>query len=203
MGLGWCCFRNYAGHAKEIGGDVSYEYPRFFLKPASAHVEADENGNNFIELLRADEHIDHEVEMVIRLGPNLEPEAMCVGCDTTNRTRQTHAKDRRWPWTEGKAFRGSGVLGTWAPYNDTIMQVSLSVNGEMRQDDSTSLMIHSVAELIEHLKGWYDLTPGDLIWTGTPKGVGKMHVDDRVEASLVDAAGNVISKLSAICRVSE
>ncbi|HJN70431.1 MAG TPA: fumarylacetoacetate hydrolase family protein, partial [Candidatus Thalassarchaeaceae archaeon] len=70
------------------------------------------------------------------------------------------------------------------------------------QDDSTSLMIHSVADLIGHLKGWYDLTPGDLIWTGTPKGVGKMHVDDRVEASLVDSAGNVISKLSAICVVN-
>lgn len=83
MGLGWCCFRNYLGHAKEIGGDIS-EYPRFFLKPASAHVEAAADGTNIIEMLRPDEHIDHEVELVVRLGADLKPAAMCVGCDTTN-----------------------------------------------------------------------------------------------------------------------
>jgi len=202
MGIGWCCFRNYAGHAKEIGGDISKEYPRFFLKPASAHIEADTDGSNIIELLKADEHVDHEVELVIRLGKDLQPEAMCVGCDTTNRTRQSHAKDKRWPWTEGKAFRGSGVLGTWTPYIEQEMQLSLSVNGETRQNASTSLMIHSVSQLIQHLSGWYDLEPGDLVWTGTPEGVGPMHPDDLVECKLTNENGDVVSTLNAICIVS-
>ena len=199
MGLGWCCFRNYLGHAKEIGGDIS-EYPRFFLKPASAHVEAAADGTNIIEMLRPDEHIDHEVELVVRLGADLKPEAMCVGCDTTNRTRQTLAKGKGWPWTEGKAFKGSGVLGTWAQWDDSPMRLSLSVNGEIRQDDSTELMIHSVSQLLEHLHKWYDLTPGDLIWTGTPKGVGPMKTGDLVEARMTNSDGAKISRFSAVCQ---
>ena len=199
MGLGWCCFRNYVAHAEEIGGDIS-EYPRFFLKPASSHVEADENGNNVIELLRGDEHIDHEVELVVRLDNNLQPEAMCIGCDTTNRTRQTHAKGKGWPWTEGKAFRGSGVLGTWTQYDESAVQLTLSVNGEIRQNDSTKLMIHSVAEILEFLKEWYDLSPGDLIWTGTPKGVGPMKIGDEVKAEMRNSDSEIISKFYAVCQ---
>ena len=202
MGLGWCCFRNYVAHAEEIGGDISEEYPRFFLKPASAHVEADENGNNVIELMNEEDHIDHEAELVVRLGDDLRPEAMCIGCDTTNRTRQTIAKNKRWPWTEGKAFRGSGVLGTRTQYQDGVLQVSMKVNGETKQDAPTSLMIHSVEDLVEHLSGWYDLTPGDLVWTGTPAGVGRMYKGDIVEASLTDQNGDVVSSLAARCQVS-
>ena len=202
MGLGWCCFRNYAGHAEEIGGDISEEYPRFFLKPARAHVEADENGNNVIELMNEEDHIDHEAELVIRLGDDLQPEGMCIGCDTTNRTRQTIAKNKRWPWTEGKAFRGSGVLGTWTRYEKGVFQVTMKVNGETKQDAPTSLMIHSVEELVEHLSGWYDLSPGDLVWTGTPAGVGPMYKGDIVEAYLTNQKGEVVSTLSAQCVVN-
>ena len=202
MGLGWCCFRNYAAHAEEIGGDISEEYPRFFLKPASAHIEADENGNNVIELMNEEDHIDHEAELVVRLGDDLRPEAMCIGCDTTNRTRQTIAKNKRWPWTEGKAFRGSGVLGTWTPYQEGGMQVTMKINGETRQDAPTSLMIHSVEELVDHLSSWYDLTPGDLIWTGTPSGVGRMYTGDVVEATLTNDAGIVLSTLNATCKIT-
>ncbi|HIN04235.1 MAG: hypothetical protein CXX73_04970, partial [Methanobacteriota archaeon] len=147
-----------------------------------------------------DEHIDHEVELVVRLGADLKPEAMCVGCDTTNRTRQTLAKGKGWPWTEGKAFKGSGVLGTWAQWDDSPMRLSLSVNSEIRQDDSTELMIHSVSQLLEHLHKWYDLTPGDLIWTGTPKGVGPMKAGDLVEARMTNSDGEKISRFSAVCQ---
>ncbi len=202
MGLGWCCFRNYVAHAEEIGGDISEEYPRFFLKPASAHVEADENGNNIIELMNEEDHIDHEAELVVRLGDDLQPEAMCIGCDTTNRTRQTIAKNKRWPWTEGKAFRGSGVLGTWAPYQREVMQVTMKVNGKTKQDAPTSLMIHSVNELVDHLTNWYDLSPGDLVWTGTPAGVGRMYKGDIVEAYLTNEEGDIVSTLIAPCVVN-
>jgi len=195
--VGWAVFRNYVGHAKEIKGDVT-DYPRFFLMPSTSHVESDELGNNDISLL-VDEHIDYEVEMVVRLGDNLEPVEMCIGCDTTNRTRQTLAKEKGWPWLEGKSFRGSGVLGTWAPWDPRIMEIGLSLNGETKQLATTDLMVHSFDSIMEHLTDWYGLCPGDLIWTGTPEGVGAMKVGDRVDAWMRNPDGVKISILSAEC----
>ena len=197
MAVGWAVFRNYVGHAKEIKGDVT-DYPRGFLMPSTSHVESDELGNNIISLL-VDEHIDYEVEMVVRLGDNLEPVEMCIGCDTTNRTRQTLAKEKGWPWLEGKSFRGSGVLGTWAPWDPRIMEIGLSLNGETKQLATTDLMVHSFESIIEHLTDWYGLCPGDLIWTGTAEGVGAMKVGDRVDAWMRNPDGKKISVLSAEC----
>ena len=198
MGVGWAVFRNYAGHAKEILGDVT-DYPRFFLMPPSAIVEATEDGENVVTLLEPDEHIDHEVEMVFRLGEDLTPAQMCVGVDTTNRTRQTMAKKEGWPWLEGKGFRGSGVLGTWTDWDGRPMEIGLSLNGETRQLASTETMVHSVESLLEHLKNWYDLEPGDLVWTGTPKGVGPMSPGDSVNAWMDNSEGERISVLNAVC----
>ena len=198
MGVGWAVFRNYAGHAKEILGDVT-DYPRFFLMPPSAMVEATEAGENVVTLLEPDEHIDHEVEMVFRLGDDLTPAQMCVGIDTTNRTRQTMAKKEGWPWLEGKGFRGSGVLGTWTDWDGRPMEIGLSLNGETRQLASTETMVHSVESLLEHLKNWYDLEPGDLVWTGTPKGVGPMSPGDSVNAWMDNSEGERISILNAVC----
>jgi len=198
MGVGWAVFRNYAGHAKEILGDVT-DYPRFFLMPPSAMVEATEDGENVVTLLEPDEHIDHEVEMVFRLGEDLTPEQMCVGVDTTNRTRQTMAKKEGWPWLEGKGFRGSGVLGTWTDWDGRPMEIGLSLNGETRQLASTETMVHSVESLLEHLKNWYDLEPGDLVWTGTPEGVGPMSPGDSVSAWMDNSEGDRISVLNAVC----
>ena len=198
MGVGWAVFRNYAGHAKEILGDVT-DYPRFFLMPPSAMVEATEAGENVVTLLRPDEHIDHEVEMVFRLGEDLTPAQMCVGIDTTNGTRQTMAKREGWPWLEGKGFRGSGVLGTWTDWDERPMEIGLSLNGETRQLASTETMVHSVESLLEHLNNWYDLEPGDLVWTGTPKGVGPMSPGDSVNAWMDNSEGERISVLNAVC----
>ena len=198
MGVGWAVFRNYAGHAKEILGDVT-DYPRLFLMPPSAMVEATEDGENVVTLLEPDEHIDHEVEMVFRLGEDLTPAQMCVGVDTTNRTRQTMAKKEGWPWLEGKGFRGSGVLGTWTDWDGRPMEIGLSLNGETRQLASTETMVHSVESLLEHLKNWYDLEPGDMVWTGTPKGVGPMSPGDSVSAWMDNSEGDRISVLNAVC----
>ena len=198
MGVGWAVFRNYAGHAKEILGDVT-DYPRFFLMPPSAMVEATEAGENVVTLLEPDEHIDHEVEMVFKLGEDLTPVQMCVGIDTTNRTRQTMAKKEGWPWLEGKGFRGSGVLGTWTDWDERPMKIGLSLNGETRQLASTETMVHSVESLLEHLNNWYDLEPGDLVWTGTPKGVGPMSPGDSVNAWIDNSEGERISVLNAVC----
>ena len=198
MGVGWAVFRNYAGHAKEILGDVT-DYPRFFLMPPSAMVEATEAGENVVTLLEPDEHIAHEVEMVFKLGEDLSPVQMCVGIDTTNRTRQTMAKKAGWPWLEGKGFRGSGVLGTWTDWDERPMKIGLSLNGETRQLASTETMVHSVESLLEHLNNWYDLEPGDLVWTGTPKGVGPMSPGDSVNAWMDNSEGERISILNAVC----
>ena len=198
MGVGWAVFRNYAGHAKEILGDVT-DYPRFFLMPPSAMVEATEAGENVVTLLEPDEHIDHEVEMVFKLGEDLTPVQMCVGIDTTNRTRQTMAKKEGWPWLEGKGFRGSGVLGTWTDWDERPMKIGLSLNGETRQLASTETMVHSVESLLEHLNNWYDLEPGDLVWTGTPKGVRPMSPGDSVNAWMDNSEGERISVLNAVC----
>ena len=198
MGVGWAVFRNYTGHAKEILGDVT-DYPRFFLMPPSAMVEASEDGRNIVTLLEPDEHIDHEVEMVIRLGEDTRPTQMCVGIDTTNRTRQTMAKKKGWPWLEGKGFRGSGVLGTWTDWDESPVEIGLSVNGETKQLASTELMVHSVESIMGHLNSWYDLEPGDLVWTGTPKGVGPMNKGDVIEAWMKNSHGETVSLLNALC----
>ena len=198
MSVGWACFRIYVAHAEEIGGETT-DYPRFFIMPESSHVFSDNIGNNVIKLMNDNDHIDHEVELVIKLGQNLLPESMCVGCDTTNRTHQGLAKEKGWPWTEGKSFKGSAVLGTWTAWDEKVKEISLSVNDELRQCAKTSLMVHDVESLLFHLKRWYDLSPGDYIWTGTPKGVGTLKIGDRVNASLKNNEGIIVSKLDAIC----
>ncbi len=200
MAVGWAVFRNYVEHAKETRGDVT-DYPRFFLMPPTALVEADEDGNNVLALSSAEDHIDHEVELVIRLRDNLEPVQMCVGNDTTNRTRQTLAKKKGWPWLEGKGFTGSGVLGTWTAWDSNPVELCLSVNGDVRQKASTELMVHSVESILGHLKDWYEPSPGDLVWTGTPKGVGALCDGDQVECWMKNSDGEIISKLSAECVV--
>jgi len=199
MGVGWAVFRNYAGHAKEIYGDIT-DYPRFFLMPRSAMVESNDNGENIVTLLAPDEHIDHEVELVIQLGDDLRPEKMCVGIDSTNRTRQSLAKEKGWPWLEGKGFKGSGVLGTWTDWDDCPVEIGLSLNGEIKQKSSTELMVHSVDSILNHLSGWYDLEPGDFVWTGTPEGVSPMQQGDEIYAWMKDGQGKIISKLNAVCK---
>ena len=138
--------------------------------------------------------------MVIRLGEDLQPAQMCVGVDTTNRTRQTHAKEKGWPWLEGKGFRGAGVLGTWADWDDSPLEIGLSLNGEIKQEASTELMVHSVESILGHLRNWYELTPGDLVWTGTPKGVGPMRTGDMIDAWMKNSNGEVVSNLKAVCK---
>ena len=198
MGVGWAVFRNYTEHAKEIKGDIT-SYPRFFLMPETSHLESDIEGNNIIYLPYPEEHVDHEVEMVIRLGEDLQPLQMCIGNDLTNRTRQTLAKEKGWPWLEGKGFRNSAILGTWASWDENPVEINLSVNGELKQSASTKLMIHPVNEILKVLNDWYGISPGDLIWTGTPKGVSALKKGDIVEAWMNNSEGKVISQFHAEC----
>ena len=193
----WCVFRNYAAHAVEIGGDVT-GVPRFFLKPASSLLDA--SGGAVIRLPDPDDLVQHEAEMVVRLGATLEPEAVCAGIDVTNRTRQTRAKRKGWPWLEGKGFPDSAVLGSWAPWREGDYRLALAIDGETRQECSTGEMVHPVAELLATLRGYYALRPGDLVFTGTPEGVGALGPGQRVEATLSTPDGKVCSRLRASVR---
>tara|TARA_B100000029_G_C16994362_1_gene748720 strand:- start:237 stop:572 length:336 start_codon:yes stop_codon:yes gene_type:complete len=109
------------------------------------------------------------------------------------------AKKKGWPWLEGKGFKGSGVLGTWTDWVEEPVEIGLSVNGETKQLASTELMVHSVESILHHLNGWYDLEPGDLVWTGTPKGVGEMNQGDIIEAWMKNSQGETVSLLNAVC----
>ncbi|GIT42017.1 MAG: hypothetical protein Ct9H300mP10_10270 [Methanobacteriota archaeon] len=116
MAVGWAVFRNYVGHAKEIYGDIT-DYPRFFLMPPTALVEADEHGNNVVALSSDEDHIDHEVELVIRLGEDLEPVEMCVGNDTTTGLVRPSPRRRGGHGLRGRVSlarecSGPGLLGT-------------------------------------------------------------------------------------------
>ena len=190
-------FRNYAAHAVEIGGDVT-RVPRFFLKPVSSLLDASDGA--VIRLPDQDDLVQHEVEMVVRLGATLEPEAVCAGIDVTNRTRQTRAKRKGWPWLEGKGFPDSAVLGNWASWQEGNYRLALAVDGETRQECSTSKMVHPVEALLETLRGYYALSPGDLVFTGTPEGVGALEPGQRVEATLSTPDGEVCSRLHATVR---
>ncbi len=193
----WCVFRNYAAHAVEIGGDVT-GIPRFFLKPASSLLDA--SNGAVIRLPDQDDLVQHELEMVVRLGTTLEPEAVCAGIDVTNRTRQMRAKRKGWPWLEGKGFPDSAVLGNWVPWQDGDYQIALVVDGVTRQECSTSEMVHPVESLLETLRSYYALSPGDLVFTGTPEGVGALESGQSVEATLSTPEGKVCSQLHATIR---
>ena len=123
-----------------------------------------------------------------------------LGNDLTNRTRQSLAKEKGWPWLESKAFRNSAILGTWTPWDDRPVEINLSVNGELKQSASTELMIHSINDILIVLKEWYGLSPGDLIWTGTPKGVSPLKKGDIVKAWMNNFEGEIISKFHALCK---
>ena len=193
----WCVFRNYAAHAVEIGGDVT-GVPRFFLKPASSLLAASDGA--VIRLPDQDDLVQHEVEMVVRLGATLEPEAACAGIDVTNRTRQTRAKRKGWPWLEGKGFPDSAVLGNWTPWQEGDYQLALAIDGKTRQECSTGEMVHPVEALLETLRGYYALSPGDLVFTGTPEGVGALEPGQQVVATLSTPDGEVCSRLHATVR---
>jgi len=160
----------------------------------------DNDSSAAIEItVAAEEDIEHEVEWVVRLGSDLRPEAMCIGIDLTNRTRQGLAKVNGWPWLESKGFAASGLLGNWVQYDDSVFDLELAVNHEIRQYDSTKMMIHNIEKLLITLNSTYKISPGDLVFTGTPAGVGRLLPGDVVTASLLHEGAN-ISTLSFICR---
>lgn len=185
----WCAIRTYPKHATELGNPIPSE-PVFFLKPTSSIIEF-----GTIEACGGDVH--HEIELVLKLGPKLQPTHMALGLDLTKRSIQDHLKENRLPWAQAKAFSDSAVIGEWVEYNPKA-EFSLSLNGKEVQRGSLKEMSWTPKELVAKLAKWAPLRQGDLLFTGTPSGVGPLAENDEVTAFLhID--GVCIKSHSAKC----
>jgi len=177
----FCIGRNYVAHAQELGNEVPTS-PVIFMKPSTAVLA---EGKNFsIPSFTNDLH--YEGELVLRVskqGKNLKVlnvldycDAITVGIDFTARDVQSKLKEKGLPWEKAKAFDDSAILGKWLPLTEAILEkpirFSLHKNGSMVQDGDSSLMIFSLAIILENITEYFTIYPGDLIYTGTPVGVG-------------------------------
>lgn len=193
----YCVARNYEEHAREMGFP-SNEPPFFFLKPTDALVvmEAGETGVMPYPSLTQDLH--HEVELVVALAKGGRDIAAseahqhifgyAVGLDMTRRDLQSAMKSQGRPWCIGKAFDHGAPIGpiTPAPLLPDLAhaEIFLQVNGQERQRSPIADMIWDAAHIIEHLSRAWELQPGDLIYTGTPKGVGPVVAGDTIQAGV-------------------
>ena len=189
----YCVGRNYAEHAREMGGHPEREPPFFFMKPAEAVVT---DGRMAYPPMTAD--LQHEVELVVALacGGRDIPAAealdcvfgYAVGLDMTRRDVQAELKAKGRSWEMGKAFDQSAPISAIAPAarigHPQRGAITLTVNSQPRQHGDLADMIWPVAEIIANLSGYVTLQPGDLIYTGTPAGVGKVERGDRLEGAV-------------------
>lgn len=193
LGTIYCIGRNYVEHARELGNDVP-DQPVIFLKPASSVIFDGET----VELPPQSNNVHHEVEMTVAIGKDgkgiAQQEALShvagygVGIDVTARDIQQQAKENARPWAVAKGFDTFAPLSRFVsadqvedPQN---IELFMSVNGEKRQADNTGLMIFTVASLISYLSQIFTLRAGDVIFTGTPKGVSALQPGDHIEARL-------------------
>ena len=194
----FCVGRNYAAHAREMGSDPSREPPFFFTKPADAVVPA--SGTLPYPPMTQDLH--HEVELVVALGaggadvPVEDALALVwgygVGLDLTRRDLQAAAKDAGRPWDMAKGFDASAPCSALRPASETGHpaqgRIWLEVNGQVKQQGDLNEMIWPVADVISYLSRFVRLEAGDLIYSGTPSGVGALQPGDRVRGG-VDGVG--------------
>lgn len=196
----FCVGKNYAAHVAEMGGDAKSDPPVFFTKPADAVAPCGAD----IPYPPDTDDLHHEAELVIALGqggadiPAAEAAAKvfgyAVGVDLTRRDRQAEAKAKGRPWDVAKAFDNSAPISNIMPVAETghpsSGRIWLSVDGVLKQDGDLSAMIWSVPEIIAALSRSFELKPGDLVFTGTPEGVGPIARGQRVEAG-VDGVGEL------------
>jgi fumarylpyruvate hydrolase len=186
----YCVGRNYAAHAREMGKDPEKEPPFFFLKPADAILA----GGGQMHYPPGTQSLHHEIELVVaihREGRNIPASraldhvyGYAVGLDMTRRDLQMAARDLGRPWDFGKSFDESAPITPIHPVashgHHSAGAISLTVNGEQRQQGDLSDMIWNVPDTIAFLSEYYLLRPGDLIFTGTPAGVGAVKRGDKL-----------------------
>jgi 2-keto-4-pentenoate hydratase/2-oxohepta-3-ene-1,7-dioic acid hydratase in catechol pathway len=189
-----CVGRNYAEHIKEMNAQLPEE-PVVFMKPTSAIVR---NGNP-VFYPPISQNMQHEVELVIiigKAGKNIPANrandyimGYAVGLDMTLRDIQSKAKKEGLPWTIAKGFDYSAPISDIIPKDKIVdpgnLTITCKVNGSLRQSSSTKNMILPVNKIIKYISSIFALEPGDLIFTGTPEGVGPVKIGDLVEAEMV------------------
>lgn len=190
----FCIGRNYADHAIEMGGNPDREEPFFFSKPATAIIP----GGGSIPYPTATRDLHHEVELVVALGEGGSgidrSEALdhvfgyAVGIDLTRRDLQAAAKKAGRPWDMAKGFDASGPVGTLTRVAEAghvdDAAITLTVNGASRQSGNVNQMIWKTGEAIAFLSGLVELRAGDIIFTGTPAGVGSVQRGDILHAEV-------------------
>lgn len=197
----FCVGRNYMAHAAEMGVSVdkSVQAPFYFLKDAASYVPS---GSTIPYPLKT-QNYHHEMELVIAIakrGVNIQADqafdyiyGYACGLDMTRRDVQLLAREQGKPWDLGKNFDQSAVLSEIIPASAVQVDVNavdieLRVNGQTTQSSNTQHFIWNIAEIIEDLSQYYELQPGDLIFTGTPEGVGPVVSGDLLEGSIAGIA---------------
>jgi len=193
VGKIFCVGRNYAAHAKEMHAETP-EAPVIFLKPPTAILH---NGGEVV-LPPFSQELHYEVEMVVlmgREGKNISQKVArtfvggyAVGLDMTLRDVQAEAKKKGLPWSVAKGFDTSAPVSSFVEPERVpdphALDISLKVNGVVRQHANTREMMFSIDEIIAYISSIFTIEPGDLIFTGTPEGVGQVVSGDRLEAAL-------------------
>jgi len=186
-----CVGRNYAAHRREMGGD-DRDPPFFFAKPADAIVPPGKDPAYPPKTA----NLHHEIELVVALKAGGRDVAVAgaldlilgyaVGVDMTRRDLQNAAKDKGQPWDASKGFDDSAPISAIKPWTGAPPRgrITLSVNGQVRQDAAVAEMIWAVAEIVSEASKLWTLKPGDLIYTGTPEGVGPLVRGDRVTGAV-------------------
>jgi fumarylpyruvate hydrolase len=203
----FCVGRNYADHAKEMGAS-GREPPFFFFKPADALFNVADGATVAWPYPSITKDLHHEVELVVAIGKdgkNISVENACgyiwgyaVGLDMTRRDLQAAMKKESKPWCIGKGFDHGAPIGPLVPIETTgeitAGPISLQVNGELKQKGDMSDLIWSINEVIAHISNAWELKAGDLIFTGTPAGVGPVQQGDTMTVS-ADRVGSFSIKV--------
>ena len=185
----WAVGRNYQDHIREMNpnpkaGSTPSENPIIFLKAGSS---ASVNSNRILLPWWTTE-VHHEVELALKLNPQLRVMEGAIALDLTERSLQKSAKEQGLPWTVAKSFDGACPVSAFFPFTKfqeaQDLEIKLWVNGELRQHGHTRQMIFKCEEILSYLLERFPLCPGDLILTGTPSGVGPLQDGDQVRAEI-------------------
>jgi fumarylpyruvate hydrolase len=205
----YCVGQNYAAHAREMGS-TGREAPFFFMKPADAVLPVTHGTTGEMPFPGMTANLHHEIELVVAIGKagkNIKAAdaqqhiyGYATGLDMTRRDLQAEAKKVGRPWDTAKGFDNSAPISPIRPAAGLTSGpapnagIRLRVNGEQRQASSIDELIWNVAETIEYLSKYYALQPGDLIFTGTPEGVGPVKSGDLLEGE-IDGVGELRVKI--------
>ncbi len=190
----YCIGRNYAEHVAEMGYDVKRSRPFFFSKPADAIVAT----GSEVPYPPRTENLHHEIELVVAIGKAGRDVSVedaldhvfgyAVGIDLTRRDLQAESKEKGRPWETAKGFDHSAPISAIHRAADVAHpaagRIWLAVNGQIRQDAALNALIWSVAESLAELSAFFEIAPGDLLYTGTPAGVGPLEPGDEVTGGI-------------------